>query len=613
MADPFSALAGASAAIQFLDFSARFLEKTYNVYKAGDGAARNVMELEVAADRLKAAAKANDSQELHSANATAAEKGMATLCDECKVFADQLVTDLASFKENSKPGLWSSAKMVFRADRRREELRAHEKRIEALKAEMSAQLLRVLCKDSSIEPPCSCATLNSIGDRQSTSTAALEALRCRDVALQASISAGMTQLRDDLVSRLDQQKTPKALGDIQVLIERLIDDAKNTRIKQSMIGSLCYEGMDTRREIISETHADTYRWIFSPDEDRGRTAHLREWLRNGDGIFWVSGKPGSGKSTLMKFIHRHPQTTKLLEDWAGKGKRLVTASHFFWINGSDIQKSQTGLLREMCAAVARQCPVVLLDRWKQLGMSPEDWSESLPRIQWSNSTLRQMLSCVRHVLLDDEGRGIRFVFFIDGLDEYSGDHEDLTGFFRQLTLSGNIKMCVAGRPWNVFERALGNDENLKLYMQRLTHEDISTFVQDKIGTDEHFKDLLREDSTTLDIIETIVSRADGVFLWVHLVERQVHRSLVNRDGLETLRRRILQMPADLNEYFQYMFDSLVSYVHSNPITIFARVYYVSQSMVPCQQLRCVANSLTDVRINRTRSTAETPLVHSECV
>lgn len=68
-------------------------------------------------------------------------------------------------------------------------------------------------------------------------------------------------------------------------------------------------------------------------------------------------------------------------------------------------------------------------------------------------------------------------------------------------------------------------------MQRLTHEDICTFVQDKVGNEEHFQQLLREDEAAQGIIEHIINAADGVFLWVYLVERQVHRSRVIETAL----------------------------------------------------------------------------------
>ena len=144
MGDPFTALAAACAALQFLDFGAKFVEKTYKAYKSSDGTVRDVAELDAAVERLKVAAEANDNKQLHCANASEAEKGMVRPCSECRAFADQLSRSLASFKTNDKPGLRNSAKMVLRAERRKEELRASAKRVEALRSEMNAQLLRIL-------------------------------------------------------------------------------------------------------------------------------------------------------------------------------------------------------------------------------------------------------------------------------------------------------------------------------------------------------------------------------------------------------------------------------------------------------------------------------------
>ena len=560
MADPFTALTVCCAALQFLDFGAKFIEKTYKVYKSTDGATRNVIELEVAAGRLKAAARANDAQQSQTASTTPAESRLITLCSECETFADKLVNSLATPKTNGKPGLRESAKMVFKVDRRREELRASEKRLEALRLEMNAQLLSILSIGCSALR-CSHAleaTNDIIDDRQAAATRTLNDIQARDAASSASMSNELKQLRSELVSRLDLRYSQGLdPDDVRSLLERLINDAKVTKVKQSLLGSLYYEGMNTRREVIHETHADTYEWIYSPDEERGRTAHLQEWLKTGRGIFWVSGKPGSGKSTLMKLLSGHSRTFELLHVWAANS-RLIAASFYFWTNGNEMQKSQAGLLRSMCASVVQQCPDLFLDLWWQMGSLDEQaWSQNMPRAEWSIATLKRMLEVTQNSQLRHQGRPIRFAFFLDGLDEYSGDPEELIKIIQTLASSENVKLCASSRPWNIFERAFGGNDQQKLYMQQLTHGDISRFVWDKIGTDDHFQQLLDEDERAQDIIDEIVSRANGVFLWVYLVERQVRRSLVNKDGLGVLRKRVLQMPSDLNAYFQHMFNGLV--------------------------------------------------------
>lgn len=40
----------------------------------------------------------------------------------------------------------------------------------------------------------------------------------------------------------------------------------------------------------------------------GRWNDFVAWLEEGDGLYWIAGKAGSGKSTLMKYIASHPST-----------------------------------------------------------------------------------------------------------------------------------------------------------------------------------------------------------------------------------------------------------------------------------------------------------------
>lgn len=487
---------------------------------------------------------------------------MIDLCDACERFADELEKELASLHLKGKAGVWKSAKVAFKVDRRQNELRAYEKRITSLRAEMNTQLLRLLGKNGS-QPVARRVYLlmTQKGDKQATAAKSLIQLQRRDIDLQASITSDMEQLRTNIVKDLQTLRSEQiSTHDVLLQLQQLIACARDNDAKLSLLDSLCYEGMNTRHEAISDTYTDTYEWVFTVDDDRCCTAHLHDWLKKGNGVFWVSGKPGSGKSTFMKFVHGHLRTHELLEYWAQqRNGELIVAAHYFTVNGDPVQRSQAGLLRAIAAGLVRQCPGIFADLWHE-----EDFvsghtcsGRRLHDTEWSVSTLRKMLQKVRDTPLERKGRSLCYVFFIDGLDEYDGNHEELTEVIQQITNSGSIKICASSRPWNVFERALGGNDDRKLYMHDLTHEDISTFVKDHIGTDVHFLALLKEDSDAQDIIDSIISRAQGVFLWVYLVERQVHRSLINQDELETLLRRVAQFPSDLEDYFRFMFDNLV--------------------------------------------------------
>ena len=106
--------------------------------------------------------------------------------------------------------------------------------------------------------------------------------------------------------------------------------------------------MDERFQDVCKAAEETFKWIFEdPDLVTSKNPELRipflEWLESGSGIFHISGKPGSGKSTLMKFLCQHIATTDALLLWAGN-KTLVFARFFFRNQGKRLQRSIIGLV-----------------------------------------------------------------------------------------------------------------------------------------------------------------------------------------------------------------------------------------------------------------------------
>jgi len=101
--------------------------------------------------------------------------------------------------------------------------------------------------------------------------------------------------------------------------------------------------LDHRMNSIEDPFAETFAWIF-------HMSGFTSWLQSGSGLFWIHGKPGSGKSTLMKFIVQHKTTLELLHNWKTNDVE-VKASFFFHYRGSALQKSFEGLLRSLVAQI----------------------------------------------------------------------------------------------------------------------------------------------------------------------------------------------------------------------------------------------------------------------
>jgi len=130
----------------------------------------------------------------------------------------------------------------------------------------------------------------------------------------------------------------------------------NTRRSLGGFWICCIFEPSPREYAIAKAHMTTYEWIFTnPDVETETRPYdsFRAWLQGGRGIYWISGKPGSGKSTLMKFITNHENTRIMLQKWSGS-KQHVVASFFFWRAGTSMQRSYTGLLRTLLSEILEQ-------------------------------------------------------------------------------------------------------------------------------------------------------------------------------------------------------------------------------------------------------------------
>lgn len=117
-----------------------------------------------------------------------------------------------------------------------------------------------------------------------------------------------------------------------------------------ILSSLRAPERDRRLEQINQKLGNTFNWVYD-DASVG----LSEWLQKGTGIFWINGKPASGKSTIMKYLYRDPRTYELLRAGSLKSRaRLTTASFFFHHRGNHMQKSFEGLLSSLVSQILEQ-------------------------------------------------------------------------------------------------------------------------------------------------------------------------------------------------------------------------------------------------------------------
>lgn len=139
--------------------------------------------------------------------------------------------------------------------------------------------------------------------------------------------------------------------------------------------------------------------------------------------------------------------------------------------------------------------------------------------------------------------------FIDGLDEFSGDQDMLIKLIESVQ-TADVKVCLSSRPYRSYSDAFGS--SAKLQLQDLTKSDIRTYVSDKL----HPLVNMESAKETYKTFDTIVDKAQGVFLWVELVVKDLIRGLKNDDTLEQLQVRLEFLPSDIEDLYAQMLSKI---------------------------------------------------------
>lgn len=147
---------------------------------------------------------------------------------------------------------------------------------------------------------------------------------------------------------------------------------------------------------------------------------------------------------------------------------------------------------------------------------------------------------------------VNMCIFVDALDEHDGNHRDLLSTLDQLTsLSNNtffrLRLCMAGRQENIFRVAFWDCPGFAIH--ELTISDICHYTKGRL------KNAVCADLTKggelalLDLIDGVVDRAEGVFLWVRLVVDELIEGLCEGDSMEELQDLLSGLPTELEDLY----------------------------------------------------------------
>ena len=388
--------------------------------------------------------------------------------------------------------------------------------------------------------------------------------QCNFVSLQQSQNyQNLDQRVQNLISSLSQgskifeevkdvilDEKEKIMEHISSISQEQEKRRAEERYRARLLESLWFTEILSREETIAEAHRETFEWVF----DKSGKAILpwdnfNAWLENGEGIYWINGKAGSGKSTLMNFLCQDERTREALTMWSGT-KDLFMPKFFFWSSGSKIQRSLEGLLRSLLWQILSEfsdLTLPLFDGGSRLEQTQRPSNRHNLIGAWTQSRLQRALKDVLRQL----EASCCLCFFIDGLDEFDEDDDEMIEFVQNIASKSGAKVCSSSRPHTSFNDAFGHSATLRL--QDLTYEDIQRFVTDRFQEVPQLKSMTRTHGTEMNELKKgIVDKADGVFLWVSLAVKDQIRGLRNGDGPEMLQKRLALLPPEIEGVYLRM-------------------------------------------------------------
>jgi len=186
-------------------------------------------------------------------------------------------------------------------------------------------------------------------------------------------------------------------------------------------------------------------------------------------------------------------------------------------------------------------------------------------------------------------------------------------FLKTAATSSHAKFCLSSRPWLVFEDAFQDLPGLRL--QDLTFNDIRSFVADKLEGHQRMCKLSKEQpGHASELVQEIVSKADGVFLWVTLVVRDLLSGLRNRDGISDLRRRLRALPSELGVLYEHMLGHVEPFYQDQASRTF-QIYGVMvahQTNVGALELEIATTATTQITIDTPYNPMDNNEIRDRC-
>jgi len=309
-------------------------------------------------------------------------------------------------------------------------------------------------------------------------------------------------------------------------------DARQREVEERCLHSLAFPSMDSRRLGIEEPAEETCSWLF--EHPMYQQWDSQDEVAMSHDLLWIKGKPGSGKSTLMKRLVERTE-----ERWR---EGAICISFFFSARGAGLERSIEGLYRSLTYQLVWKrrtllAQLALLADEKDFRCGRGNWI-------WHVKEIKEFF----HASIAEAGCG-PLKIFIDALDECKDDdvQEAVTAFEHSAAASmanGTVlDICWSSRHYP----HIRVERSLVICMEHQNAKDIAAYVRNEVKNSSFIDHELESE---------IIRKANGVFMWVVLVFRQL-LDAEDQGYSRAEKRLILQdLPSELDDLFRRILNSV---------------------------------------------------------
>lgn len=322
-----------------------------------------------------------------------------------------------------------------------------------------------------------------------------------------------------------------------------------------VLGSLGYPQMFDRQRMINAPCHGTGLWL------RNAPKYL-EWKKGDHDFLWLKGKAGAGKSILMK------STLKDLQSQSHSSPFTIVA-YFFDEGGVPLEHSTEGVLRTVLHQIFTQNRDLLV-QFINTGSRTFVEGEALTwRVEELMEILRSLMS------LDS---WTPTMILLDALDEGPRERlHSLLFYFEQLCLRNagrplkQLCFCLSSRHYpNI---TLNNCP--EIWVESENKEDIERYINQKLAH------MSKSSQNTL-LIKSILTQADGVFLWVDLVTDNLLMAENDGESIARKMQALSNTPSGLDDLYSNIFHKLSDKDRYDTFEIFKWVISALRRLSPLE-------------------------------